>query len=502
MTENTGLKYTSLEEITPAYKELQATFRAGTTRPLPWRKHQLKKLGFLLQDNEKAITDAVFHDLSRPAFETILCELEPTKHEINEACKELSNWAKTRKAKTNWTWALSYPTITPCPKGVSLLIGTWNFPICTYSGLEAPIESVADLAFPGLLIGPLVGAIAAGCPAVIKPSEQDTAVAALFAELIPKYLDTSAYKVVNGAIDETTALLKLRWDHIFYTGGGTVGKIIAHAAAEHLTPVTLELGGKSPALVFDDADVVTAAKRIMWGKFVNSGQICMSPDYIMCTQEMQPKLVAAFESALKEFNPPEGDASPRLVDNQQYSRIVSRNQFNRIKTLIDETKGRVVIGGTCDEQSNKVEITIVADVQTDDVLMQGEIFGPVLPILVVETSDEMIDYINDHDNPLALYVFTQSTANKDYIFKNTRSGACLQNDVLVQFIIPGLPFGGAGPSGYGNYHGKASFDTFSHERSFAHVPTWLETVMKFRYPPYTPAKMKQMLLVSKEVISR
>ncbi|KAK4700714.1 hypothetical protein P7C70_g5527, partial [Phenoliferia sp. Uapishka_3] len=385
------------------------------------------------QENEKDLIDAVYKDLSRPGHETLLGEIEPTKAEIVEACKELHHWAKARKAKTDWVWALASATITPCPKGVALIIGTWNFPI-------------------GLLFGPLVGAISAGCPALLKPAEQNPAVATLIAQLVPKYLDPKSYKVINGAIDETTELLKLKFDHIFYTGSGTVGKIVAKAAAEHLTPVTLELGGKSPALVFDDADVKTIARRIIWGKYLNSGQ-----------------------SALAEFNPIEkgSDVSASLVDSKNYSSIVNKNHFDRISKLMDDTDGRVVIGGKRDATSNKIEITVVADVKTNDALMK----------VVVESKDEMVQYINDNDNPLALYVFTQKKANRDYIFNNTRSGTFVQNDVVVQFTIPGLPFGGAGASGYGNYHGKASFDTFSHERSAAHVPTWMEVSVVLTSPP-------------------
>ncbi|KAL8277569.1 hypothetical protein RQP46_010001 [Phenoliferia psychrophenolica] len=430
------------------------------------------------QDNQKAITDAVLADLGRPAFETIVAELEPTKGEINEAISHLNGWAKPRKVKTSFAWYFAKATVASVPKGCALIIGTWNYPIA-------------------LLFGPVIGAIAAGCAAILKPAEQNTTLAALWAALVPKYLDQSAYILINGAVEETTALLKLRFDHIFYTGSGTVGRIVAKAAAEHLTPVTLELGGKSPACICDDADVTIAGRRIMWGKYNNSGQICISPDYVCCTREMQPKLIESFKAAIAEFSP-----SGTLTENAEFSSLINPAHFARISKLIDGTEGRVVIGGGRDEASNKIEITVVADVKESDVLMQGEIFGPVLPILTFESKRAMVDFINARDNPLALYVFTKSTADRDYFFKNTRSGSFVQNDVLVQFLIPGLPFGGAGPSGYGGYHGKHSFDTFSHERSSAAIPNWLEMVLAARYPPYNQSKLKQMLLLTGQKISR
>ncbi|KAM0756665.1 aldehyde dehydrogenase [Meredithblackwellia eburnea MCA 4105] len=472
------LEYTNIDDIKGFHSTIQATFRSGKTRDIEWRKKQLNQLGFMVQDNEDAFCKALTADLGRPSFETVVGELQPVKGEINEAYSHVASWSKPRKVKTSMVWALASATVTPQPKGIALVIGTWNYPIT-------------------LTLGPLIGAIAAGCPAIIKPAEQNPATATLLATLIPKYLDTSAYIVVNGAVDQATALLKLRYDHIFYTGSGNVGKIIAKAAAEHLTPVTLELGGKSPACVFDDANIEVVARRIMWGKWANSGQICISPDYIMCTKSMQPKLIAAFEKVLKSFS-----GGKDLTTNDDFSKIVSPVHFERLSKLLNATDGEVAIGGKTNKENNKIEVTIVKDVKKGDGLLQGEIFGPILPIMVVEDKDEMINYINDHDNPLALYVFTQSKANRDYIFNNTRSGTFVQNDVVIQFTVQGLPFGGAGQSGYGNYHGKHSFDTFSHERASAAVPTWMEVALASRYPPYTPEKLKMLLMATKQVIKR
>ncbi|ORY88124.1 Aldehyde/histidinol dehydrogenase [Leucosporidium creatinivorum] len=479
--------FTSLDQIDDAYTSVVEAKNSYNTRSISYRKAQIKQLGWLLQNHEKQFEAAVLSDLGRPAFETISAELNPMKAEINEAYSHLDKWAKPRKVKTSMVWGLAQATVYPEPKGVALIIGTWNFPIV-------------------LTLGPLLGAIAAGNSAILKPAEQAPATAALLASLIPKYLDNQAYKVVLGAVEQTTKLLELKFDHIFYTGSGNIGKIIARAAAEHLTPITLELGGKSPAIVFDDANIDVVGRRIMWGKYTNAGQICIAPDYVLTTREMQPKLLESFRAALAEFNPPPkgsstSEATP-LVQNKSYSKIVSSNHFNRISKLLDTTKGEIVIGGQRDEATQKIEITVVTGVKPDDALMESEIFGPILPILVVDSADDMVKYINAHDNPLAIYVFTQARRNRDYIFERTRSGGFVHNDVLVQFQIPGLPFGGHGPSGMGNYHGKASFDTFSHERASASIPTWMDVLLASRYPPYTPQKLKMLMLATKATIKK
>ncbi|GAA5898889.1 hypothetical protein JCM5296_004411 [Sporobolomyces johnsonii] len=478
------MDFTPVEQIQPAYDTVNQTFLSGKTRPLEWRKHQIKQLGFLVQDNEDAFVSALEQDLGRPAFETIVAELNPVKAEINEVYDHVEKWAKPKRVKTVAMWKLSKPTVYSEPKGVTLVIGTWNYPIT-------------------LLVVPLLGAISAGCTALVKPAEQAPATAALFASLLPKYLDPTAFICITGAIDQATALLKLKFDHIFYTGSGNIGKIVARAAAEHLTPVTLELGGKSPAVVLDDANLEVSARRIIWAKFSNAGQICISTDYILCTPETEPKLLLALKRALAEFTAdPKTKSAVPLLENQNFSRIVNKNHFNRLSKLLDATKGEIVVGGKRDEAANKIEVTLVRGVDEDDSLMSEEIFGPILPILTLPNKEAMVDFIRKRDTPLALYVFTQSTKNRDYIFEHTRSGGFVQNDVLVQFLIPGLPFGGTGAAGYGNYHGKRTFDTFSHERAAAHVPTWMDGVMALRYPPYTPNKLSLLLMASKAVIRK
>ncbi|BGO91106.1 Hexadecenal dehydrogenase [Rhodotorula toruloides] len=484
-----AMQDTPIDSIPQAYDTVTKAFLSGKTRPIAWRKAQIKKLGFLVQDNEDAFVRALEQDFGRPAFETITAEINPVKAEINEVYDHLEKWAKPRRVKTSATWYATKPTVYSEPKGVTLVIGTWNYPIT-------------------LLLVPLLGAISAGCTALVKPAEQAPHVAALVADLLPKYLDPTAFICINGAIPQATALLKLKFDHIFYTGSGTVGKIVARAAAEHLCPVTLELGGKSPAVVLDDADIEVVARRIVWAKFTNAGQICISTDYVLTTPQTEPKLLEALKRALAAFsaNPAASSSSEKsstsLVHNPNYSRIINQNHYNRVSKLLDATKGEVVVGGGRDEKERKIEVTIVRGVKPDDSLMSEEIFGPVLPIMTLPTLDDMVKFIQSRDTPLALYVFTQSKKNRDFIFERTRSGGFVQNDVLVQFMIPGLPFGGTGAAGYGNYHGRRTFDTFSHERASANVPTWMDMIMASRYPPYTQKKLKMLLFATKAVIKK
>ncbi|KAM0752300.1 ALDH-like protein [Meredithblackwellia eburnea MCA 4105] len=462
------MKYTSSNDIQAAYDEVHATFMAGRARSATWRKTQLRQLGLMIQENETAFVDAIRSDLGRPAFETLVAELNPFKGDINDAIESLDRWMKPESIGTHSIWKLTRPKVYSEPKGVVLIIGAWNYPMV-------------------LLLSPFIGAIAAGNTAILKPGEQSPATAALISELISRYLDSSAYKVVLGGVEETTQLLKLRFNHIFYTGSGQVGRIIARAAAEHLTPITLELGGKSPAIILDDADIQKTAKRLAWGKWANSGQTCVSPDYILCSRTVQPKLIEAFRQALDEFNHAELEGKDRM------GRIVNINHFSRLSSLLRESKGNVVVGGGSDAKTLSIEVTLVADVQGDDSLMQGEIFGPVLPIVVRDSLDSMVEFVRSRDSPLALYVFTSDSKKFSEIRERTRSGAILQNDCMIQVAVPNLPFGGTGESGVGNYHGVRSFRTFSHERSTLHVPWWMEFLIAGRYPPYSDARLKAML---------
>ncbi|POY72202.1 hypothetical protein BMF94_4778 [Rhodotorula taiwanensis] len=476
---------TPVDSIPAKHEQAYQTFLAGKTRDIAWRKRQIKQLGFLIQDNEDKFVKALEADFGRPAFETITGEINPAKQEINEVYDHLDKWSKPVRVKTTFAWKGVKPTVYQEPKGVVLVIGTWNYPIT-------------------LLLIPLLGAIAAGCTALVKPAEQAPHTARLITDLLPVYLDSSAFIPVLGAIDQATALLKLKFDHIFYTGSGGIAKIIARAAAEHLTPLTLELGGKSPAVVFDDANIDVIARRIMWAKYTNAGQICISVDYVLVTPETEPKLIAAMQRALKSFSddPSSAAANGALTANTNYARVINERHYGRLGKLLDSTKGDIAFGGKRDDKERKIEVTVVRNVKGDDALMSEEIFGPILPVVTLPNKDAMIRFIQERETPLALYVFTQNDKNAQYIRERTRSGGFVHNDVLVHFMIPGLPFGGTGAAGYGNYHGKRTFDTFSHERASASIPTWMDAILASRYPPYTSAKLKRLLFATGVAIKR
>ncbi|GAA5838292.1 hypothetical protein JCM11251_003455 [Rhodosporidiobolus azoricus] len=488
-------------QINEAHRTISTTFLSGVSRPISWRKTQLHALGLMLQEKEKDLCQALEQDLHRPAFETITAELSPLKAEILEALAHVAKWAKPEKVKTSWMWAASAPTVYKEPKGEVLVIGTWNYPL-------------------SLLLGPLLGALSAGCTCILKPAEQAPATATLLARLLPTYLDSSAVRVIQGGTPQTQILLSLRFRHIFYTGSGKVGRIVAKAAAEKLCPVTLELGGKSPAVVLveGEKEMEVVARRIAWGKWVNAGQICIAPDYVLTLPHLLPLFLKHFKAALAQFSASSQPAasststSPSHLAVAPPSRIISPAHFERISSLLERTEGKVEIGGGKTDigefgkgggEERRMEVTVVTGVAEGDALMSEEIFGPLLPVVTLPSKEEMVRLIRDKDEtPLAMYVFSQKKAEVEYFRQNTSSGSFMHNDLLVQFMIPGLPFGGAGESGYGSYHGRKSFDTFTHERASASVPLWMDSVMALRYPPYTPKSLRLLLLVTGATIRR
>ncbi|KAG8862640.1 hypothetical protein FRB96_001199 [Tulasnella sp. 330] len=475
MSNTLAPKYTSLEEIPKASLQrafyrcnllirdtLRATFRSGITLDITYRKEQLIQLAYLLKDNEARFNTAFKADLGRPELEVGALELHGTISECIEAWKNVEKWAKPDSVPFSLNFGAMSPKIYKQPKGVGLVIGPFNYPVlCS--------------------IGPLIGAIAAGCPCVVKMSELSPNVSGLFAELWPKYMDLSYTQIVMGAIPETTALLDLQWDH----RSTVVGKIVAAAAAKFLTPTTLELGGQSPVFVDTDMDLRLVTRRILWAKTINSGQSCLAPNHIFVPLSQQEKLVEAFEKTYSDFYP-EGAAK-----SQSFSRIVARSHFDRLKGIIDNTKGDLVCGGETDASQLFIAPTIVKNVKVDDALMKAEIFGPILPIIPVKDYQEAIDYTRAHEHPLAVYAYTNNAALKDKIITETTSGAVDINECVLHIAAPGLPFGGVGQSGSGAHTGKYSFDTFTHHRSSIHNPGWTEFLLGWRYPPYTAKKMKQ-----------
>ncbi|KAG0002690.1 Aldehyde dehydrogenase [Entomortierella chlamydospora] len=460
-----SLEYTPLSDIPKIVSNLRSAYHAGVTRSLEYRKQQLRGLYNLISENDAAIRDAVFKDLHKPPAELMIGESGMVKQECIDAIKNLDKWAANRAVKTGIVNKFDNVHIRKDPLGLVLIIGAWNYPL-------------------NLLLAPAVGAIAAGNTVVLKPSEVAPNTAALLTKLLHLYLDQRAYRIINGAVEETSLLLEHKFDHIFYTGSGQVGKIIMGAAAKHLTPVTLELGGKSPAFVSRDVDIAITARRLAWGKFFNCGQTCIAPDYLIVERGIEDKLVEAFNASIQEFY------GSDVSKSASYGRIVNKNHFLRLKSLLDQSKGKIVAGGELDEDDLFMSPTVVLGVDKDDKLMEGEIFGPILPIMLVDRLVEGVKHVNRGDQPLALYVFSKNKKAIDYILDHTRSGGVVVNDALVHFIVSNLPFGGTGPSGIGNYHGKRSFDVFSHERSALIKTMGMEKLNDLRYPPYTEKKTR------------
>ncbi|KAJ7032244.1 Aldehyde/histidinol dehydrogenase [Mycena alexandri] len=464
------LEYTSLESLQGGYAELQKSFQTNKTLPLSFRRAQLLQLARMFQENSVRLTDALTADLGRHKLEIFLPEIAPVVSGAVRAAESLEEWNKPERPQVE-AWRSSWDTtIYPVAKGVVLIIGPWNYPYAT-------------------TMLPLIGAIAAGCTCIVKPSEFSSNCAQLLAELFPKYLDQTAYRIVNGATAETTALLDLKWDHIFFTGSEAVGQIVAAGVVRNVTPLTLELGSKSP--VFVDAgktDLELAAKRILWGKQQNAGQICVAPDYILVPRTHQDALIKVFKKAYHSLWPHPKGAVDRL---SEMGAILNSAHHKRIRKLLDRTQGTLVHGGNT-EGTKRIEPALVANVGVDDALMESENFGPIIPLVPVDDVHEAIKIIRGHRVPLVIYVFTDSEETKDKFLTSTRSGTLVLNDTFVQLSVHEMPFGGQGDSGYGSYLHKFSFDTFVHRRSFINVPPTAEPLLQNRYPPYTEAAFEAL----------
>ncbi|MFJ9963310.1 aldehyde dehydrogenase family protein [Streptomyces avermitilis] len=432
------------EQPADTVARLRATFRTGRTKPVEWRTDQLDRLREMLTTHGADLAAALHADLGKSSTEAYRTEIDFTVREIDHTLSHLGTWLRPESAPvpphlgddaTAWT---QYD-----PLGVVLVIAPWNYPA-------------------QLLLTPMIGALAAGNAVVVKPSELAPATSAVLARLLPQYLDTDAVAVVEGGIPETTALLAERFDHIFYTGNGVVGRIVMRAAAEHLTPVTLELGGKSPVFVDRDADLAVVADRLARGKFLNAGQTCVAPDYVLTDPETGRALETELARAVASIYGTEPETSG------EYGRVVNERHFDRLSGLLDS--GRVVTGGGSDRTAKYIAPTVLADVDPESPVMQEEIFGPILPIVTVPGLDEAIDFINDRDKPLALYVFTGSGTTRERIAAETSSGGLGYGLPLAHLTVSDLPFGGVGESGMGNYHGRYSIETFSHRKAVLEKP--------------------------------
>ena len=455
---------TSVDRIPEIVQALREGFRRGVVRDIESRRGQLQQLRALFVEQEDRLIDALVADVGKPRIEAYISEIAFTINEIDHTLGHLDAWTKPTKVKVPLTSKPGRATLRPEPLGTVCIIAPWNYPV-------------------QLLFAPLVPALAAGNTAVLKPSEVTPSVSALVEELVPKYFDASAVAVVTGAVDETTALLEQRFDHIFYTGNAKVGRVVMRAAAEHLTPVTLELGGKSPAIVAADANIEVTAKRIAWAKFLNAGQTCVAPDYVLVEASVEDQLVAALATAVTTFY----GSDPR--QSTDYARIVNERHHDRLMKLLDgRDYDATVIGGTGDRTSRYLAPTILAGVKPDAAVMEDEIFGPILPVLTVGDVDEAIRFVNDRDKPLALYAFSSDDDTLEHVVANTSAGGVTLNHAVLHLAVPDLPFGGVGQSGMGSYHGKPGFDTFSHLKAVLDKPTWPDPALM--YPPYTNLKKK------------
>ncbi|NXJ15375.1 AL3B1 dehydrogenase, partial [Odontophorus gujanensis] len=441
---------------------LREAWLSRRTRSLEYRMAQLEALGRFLEEKKQDILQATALDMHKPPFEAEFSEVLLCKNELNEALNNLSRWMKDKHVDKNMATQLDSAFIRKDPYGVVLIIGPWNYPV-------------------NLLLVPLIGAIAAGNCVIIKPSELTKNSEKLMEEVLPKYLDKDCFAVVTAGVEETARLLENKFDYIFFTGVPSVGRIVMSAAAKHLTPVTLELGGKNPCYVSDTCDVQNVARRVAWGRFFNAGQTCVAPDYILCSVEMQEKLMPALREAITEFYGPEPRNSP------DFARIVGDNQFKRVRALL--SSGRVAIGGQTDEKERYIAPTVLVDVKPSDPAMQEEIFGPILLIITVANMDEAIDFINSQERPLVVYAFSSDSEEVNQVLERTSSGGFCGNDTLMHVTLTSLPFGGIGSSGLGMYHGQFTFDTFTHYRGCLQRGIGLEPINTLRYPPYSTHKM-------------
>ena len=437
----------------------RTAFESGKTRPLAWRKAQLVAMIKMLQDNADEFSAALKQDLGRGPEEAWLYDIGFSITEIELIIKNLKKWTEPRKVSTPLVSLPGSSHRIPQPLGVVLVIAPWNYPI-------------------QLLMIPVAGAIAAGNAVVMKPSEVSSATSALLGKLVPQYFDKDAIAIVEGAVPETTQLLAEKFDHIFYTGNGTVGRVVMRAAAENLTPVTLELGGKSPTIVDKSANLAIAGRRIAWAKYVNAGQTCVAPDYVLAHTDIADKLVDEIRKSVKDFY---GSDPQRSGD---FARISSPRHFSRLKAML--TSGKVAIGGETDEQQRYIAPTVLVDVTASDSVMQEEIFGPILPMLTVGSIDEAISFVNARPHPLALYVFAEDQKVNDKVVASTTSGGVTVNGTIFHMTGPFLPFGGVGESGMGAYHGRAGVDTFQHLKPVLKRSTRVDAPLA--YPPYTKRK--------------
>lgn len=446
-------------------KQQRSYYRKGITKPLKFRKEMLKGLKNSILKNEQAIIEAVHKDLGKSEAEVVSMEIGTTLSEINTMLKHLPKWTKKKRVKTNILNSVSKAYTIREPWGITLIIGPWNYPF-------------------QLTMAPLVAAIAGGNTAIVKPSELSSNTAKVIEKVIGEAFSKEFVAVVQGGVAETSDLMDHRYDKVFFTGSPKVGSIIMEKAAKHLTPVVLELGGKSPTIIDKSADLEIATRRIAFGKGTNAGQTCVAPDYVLIHEEIKEKFYGLFEKNVKAF------FTENPIQNKEYGRIINKANYHRIKKYLEE--GKIIYGGDFDDDALKIGITVVEVRDFDKSIMREEIFGPVLPVVTFQSYDEIIDIIHLNPDPLACYIFSENQGFVNQLLHDVPFGGGCVNDTIMHLTNEHLPFGGRGQSGMGSYHGKYSFEAFTHEKSVLHSPTWIDIKLKY------PKEMKKRLALVKK----
>jgi aldehyde dehydrogenase (NAD+) len=454
--------------ISEIYSKQQDFFNSDQTKNVRFRIEQLKKFRDILKANEDLLYKAIYDDFRKPEFETYVTELSLLYHEINLFIKNIKKWSKRKRVSTGLANFPASSYIIPEPLGITLIIGAWNYPY-------------------QLSLVPAITSLAAGNTVILKPSELPAKTSEVMAKIINENFPTEYFCVVQGGVKETTELLDFRFDKIFFTGSIPVGKTIYQAAAKHLTPVTLELGGKSPAFVLADTDIDMTAKRIVWAKFLNAGQTCVAPDYVLVDKSIESKLLEALKFELEKNHQKNGEGI-----GENYVQIINEKNFDRLHELIDAEK--IYFGGKTNREQRFISPTILKNVSFDDEVMTDEIFGPILPILSFSDLGQAIKMVKERPKPLACYIYSKNRNSIDQLLLEISFGGGAVNDSLLHLTNSNLPFGGVGFSGIGSYHGKFGFDTFTHYKSVLDKPFWYEFN---KNPPYTKCKLKIIKLLLK-----
>ena len=455
------------QEYIQIHEAMKAYFESGATLDVAKRKATLRKLKATLKEWEPRLMEAIMLDLGKSRFEAYETEIGIVQAEISHTLKHLSRWAKAKRVSTPLAHFPSSSRILKQPKGVVLVMSPWNYPI-------------------QLALVPLAAAISAGCCVLLKPSRYSVNVSRVLCEMFDSCFDSRLIKVVEGGHQANSELLELRWDHIFFTGSPNVGKVVMEAASRHLTPVTLELGGKSPVIIDGSMDMALAARRLAWGKFLNAGQTCVAPDYLLIDERCREEFKKEFEKATRKMY-------PGLLESPDLGRIINEKHFNRLKGLLEGQ--RVVFGGQCDDKLLRIAPTLLEDTDPDSPIMQEEIFGPILPMLTYRSFDEAISFIRGREKPLALYIFSKDKGHIRAVQERLTYGGGCVNDTVVHLSNPSMPFGGVGSSGMGSYHARQGFDTFTHEKSVLRKALWLD--IPVRYAPYDDRLTRLLRLLLK-----